>query len=234
MNGNPVPYLMMNDSWIGILIILCFMTSCYVLARGKKHLLQEIKETFDSRPLRSSTLSISQTTSEDIRFHLVFEVQLCLFIALLFFGYTSNGQFAATGGHQFLIYISIFTGIILLGSVFKVIIYLIIGWVFFDKTVTKSWIRCYFVTDVILEFILFPLLLIVIYRDISSQIYIPIAIFLLILAKSLLFFRGIKLFFLNPYRKIYFIAYLCALELIPLIFIWGGLSKANDFLQLNF
>lgn len=234
MNGNPIPYLMMNDSWIGILIILCFMSSCYVLARGKKHLLQEIKETFDSRPLRSSTLSISQTTSEDIRFHIVFEIQLCLFIALLFFGYISNGQTIAKDEYHFLLYIGIFTGIILLGAIFRIILYLIIGWVFFDKTITKSWIRCYFVTDVILESILFPLLLIVIYRNIPSQIYIPIALFLLILAKSLLFFRGIKLFFLNPYGKIYFIAYLCALELIPLIFILGGLSKANDFLQLNF
>ncbi len=234
MNGNPIPYLLMNDSWIGILIIICFVSSGYVMARGKKHLLQEIKEIFDTRPLRSTTHSISQTTSEDIRFHIVFEIQLCLFMALFYFGYTFNGEYISKPESHLLLYISIFTGIILLGSVFKVILYLIIGWVFFDNIITKSWIRCYFVTDVLLEFMLFPLLLIVIYRNISSGIYIPIALILLILAKSLLFFRGLKLFFLNPYSKIYFIAYLCALELIPLIFILWGLNEANDFLQLNF
>lgn len=232
MNGHPIPYLMVHDSWIALMMILCFLNTCYILAKGGKHLLQETKEIFDSRSSHSHT--ITQTTSEDVRFHGVLEIQLCLFIALLFWGYVANGKITLTNEYQSLVFLGIFTGIVLLGSILKIILYLFIGWVFFDKITTNNWIRCHFVTDVILEFLLFPLVLIIIYIDISPDIYLPIALILLILAKSLLFFRGIKLFFLNTYSKIYFITYLCALELIPLALVLTGLIEANDFLQLNF
>ncbi len=233
MNSHPIPYLMMNDTWIGLISILCFITTCFIMTKGKRHFFQLVKELFNSRSSQSYT--ITQTTSEDFRFYFLFEVQACLFIAILFFSYTSlNGQMNLKNEYQSLVYLGVFTVILFIGTLLKIIIYRLIGWVFFDKSVINSCIKYYFVTDILTGLVFFPLLLLIVYANIPSDIYLPITLILFILIKLLLIFKALTLFFLNPYTKIYFIAYLCALELILLVLIIKGLFEANDFLQLNY
>lgn len=229
MNGRLIPYYLIHDSWISILILICFISCCYILSKGWKIIAREIKEIFENQFYPY----LSPTTREEMQFRFFFELQLCLIEGLLFLEYTTNNVVTYRNSFDPLIKLAIYIGIIFLGGVIKLLIYRFIGWVFFNKDITTGWIKCYYTADLALVFLSFPLMIITIYHNLSPQIYISIGLFLLILTKCLLFFKGSKLFSLQFHGKIYFILYLCALEIIPLILLVLGLFETNNFLQLK-
>jgi len=229
MNGRLIPYYVIHDSWISILILLCFISCCYLLSKGGKTIAREFKDIFDNQ----SYPYPSPATREEIQFRIFFEIQLCFIGSLFFLEYTTNDIVTYTNSFDPLTKIAIYAGIIFLGRTLKILIYQFIGWIFFNKDTTEAWIKCYYTTDLALIFILFPLLLIAVYHNLPPQIYLFIGSFLLILAKSILFFKGSKLFSLHFHGKLYFILYLCALEIIPLILIVLVLFQTNNFLQLK-
>lgn len=229
MNGRLIPYYLIHDSWISILILLSFINCCYLLSKRGKIILRELKDIFDNQFYPY----LSPTTREEIQFRIFFETQLCFIGSLFFLEYTTNNNVSYTNSFDPLTKLAIYTGVIFLGRTFKIFIYQFIGWIFFNKDMTAGWIKCYYATDLALVFLFFPLALITIYHSLPTQIYLFIGVFLLIFAKSLLFFKGAKLFSLRFHGKIYFILYLCALEIIPLVLIVLGLFETNNFLQLK-
>lgn len=229
MNGRLIPYYLIHDSWISILILLCFICCCYFLSKGGKTIMRELKDLFDNQ----SYPYPSPTTREEIQFRIFFEIQLCLIGSLFFLEYTTNDVVTYRNSFDPFTKLAIYTGLIFVGKTIKILIYKFIGWIFFNKDVTEAWIKCYYATDLALLFFSFPLVLITIYHNLPSQIYLFIGVVLLILVKSILFFKGSKLFSLHFHGKIYFILYLCALEIIPLVLIVLGLFETNNFLQLK-
>lgn len=233
MNGTPIPYLLMNDTWVGILLLLCLAQSYYIFSHNHFLLWEELKNSFSSIPRQSSEIQI-QATSSEVRYFLLLELQVCLLMALLFMMYmqqhTPSPEYTSPLS---LVHLSIFSGILFLCFSIRTIAYLLIGWIFFDRKTTNSWVRCHFVTEILAALIFLPAIMAGIYLNMDADQCILIVAILLILLKSLLFFKGIHLFLFNTFSKLYFIVYLCTLEILPLLIAIKGLLIVNDVLQLN-
>ena len=107
-------------------------------------------------------------------------------------------------------------------------------WIFFDKERNKYWIQTYFDLVSGASFLLFPVVLLIIYFNLGIQTSKTLIIFLLVFAKILLFYKSIRNFFKHVYGFLHFILYFCALEIIPLILFWKGITYINNILVLKF
>ncbi|MGI6220117.1 MAG: DUF4271 domain-containing protein [Bacteroidaceae bacterium] len=230
MNGTPLPYLPVSDSWIMLLTLLFLLVSCHILAYDHASLGAEIKKVFVPH---HDNQGIPQATASEMRHFLFLQVQTAILAALLFVCYAWGIRPRPGTFYQNLLHFSIFAAIVFACCTMRTLLYMLIGWIFFRKEQAASWMRCYFTTENIFSFCLLIIVLLCIYADIEPQKCVIAGLIVLFLLKSLLFFKGIHLFSLSPISRLYFILYLCALEIIPIIFAVSGLYAANNTSSLN-
>lgn len=230
MNGTPLPYLIADDSWI-MLLMLCFLLfSGLVLFSDHALIGEEIKKVFIPQHALGPS---QQATSSEMRHFFFLQVQLAVLVALLFANCAWGIRQKPCTFYQNLLYFSLFAAVVFLCSTLRTFLYMLIGWIFFQKKQTDSWMRCYFTTESILSLCLLVIVLLCIYADFEAGKCVIASLIVLFLLKSLLFFKGIHLFSLPPLSRLYFILYLCALEIIPILLAVWGLHAVNNTLSLN-
>ena len=82
--------------------------------------------------------------------------------------------------------------------------------------------------------LMFPIMMMMGYFDIpikSAAIYVAIV---LIIIKILTFYKCFVIFFSRIVVKLQIILYFCALEMVPLLFVWSILNATANMLKINF
>ena len=131
--GTPIPYSPRTDDAIALTLLACFFLSSIALARGKKFLSQQVK---DFVLHRERTSIFDSSTAADMRYLLVLVVQTCVLSGITFFNYFQGIHPAfdepcipsAFGG---------FKWPCLAYFLLKWLLYMFIGWTFFDKNRDK-------------------------------------------------------------------------------------------------
>ncbi|MZU51428.1 DUF4271 domain-containing protein, partial [Escherichia coli] len=113
-------------------------------------------------------------------------------------------------------------------------LYSFVNWIFFNKTRNIIWLESYFNVVIGAGFLLFPIVLLIVYFDLSPQIAPYFIGFVIIIAKILLFYKCFSNFFNKFYGAFHLILYFCALEILPDFVLWKGIILANNILILNF
>ena len=231
IEGVPLSYSPRNDDVIALVLLACFFLSSIALARGKKFLSQQVKDFWVFRE-RASIFDAS--TAADMRYLLVLVVQTCVLGGITLFNYfhdTSSALMEKISPHLLL---GIYVGGCVVYFLMKWLIYLFVGWIFFDKKRTSVWLESYSTLIYYLGFALFPFVLLLVYFDLDRSYLVGIGLGLIIFAKILMFYKWIKLF-LNQISSIFLlILYFCALEIIPCLLLYQGLIQINDILLLKF
>ena len=92
---------------------------------------------------------------------------------------------------------------------------------FADSASCKLWVRGYNVSAAISGIVLiYPTFIATFYPETTNAMIIT-ALILFILIKSLFVIKGMRIFYDKIYSLLYFILYLCTLEIIPLIFVYS-------------
>lgn len=230
IEGTPVAYRLRSDNGITALLLLCFFISAYVLSKGKKFFLQQIKDFTYTRERASI---FTNTTAVDFRYRLLLLFQTCVLLSVCFFDYFQENQPELTARYPSYLLLGIYITVCIAGLFFKWQLYRLLGWVFFDKSKTSIWLESYSVILYYLGFSLFPLLLLAVYFDLPTYILLPCILSLIIIAKILMFYKWIKLFFIPTYGIFYLIVYFCTLELIPLLVLYQELVQINNLLLIK-
>lgn len=98
-------------------------------------------------------------------------------------------------------------------------IYKLIGYSFTDSISAGQWTRGFNASQCVLSFLLLIPALIAIYYPDVAQYMVAAGAICYILARILFISKGFRIFYINFPSILYFILYLCALEIAPLIFI---------------
>ncbi len=231
MSGIPLPYELRSDWMVTALLFLCFIFVSYVLAHGKGHLLHRFKN-FTSNKERASLFD--EATGSDTRYTAVLIVQTCLLSAFCMYDYFSEHDVQLFARIPHYLLLGIYTTFTFSYFVIKRLMYGFINWIFFDKKRNDLWIEAYFNVLIGAGFLLFPLVLLIIYFNLSSQIALYFIGFLLIFSKILLFYKCVNNFFHKIYGAFHLILYFCTLEVIPLLMLWKGVSIVNNIILLKF
>ena len=229
--GTPISYSPRTDDAIALTLLACFFLSSIALARGKKFLSQQVK---DFVLHRERTSIFDSSTAADVRYLLVLVLQTCVLSGITFFNYFHDTCPALMDHVSSLLLLGIYVGFCLAYFLLKWLLYMFLGWTFFDKNKTNIWLESYSALIYYVGFALFPFVLFLVYFDLSLTNLVIIGSIILIFTKILMFYKWIKLFFHQFSGLFLLILYFCALEIVPCLLLYQGMVRINDILLIKF
>ncbi|WP_321425338.1 DUF4271 domain-containing protein [uncultured Bacteroides sp.] len=229
-DGISMPYRLRMDDGINGLLLFCFILTAYVFAFGRKAIVEQIKNLFSRK---EQTDFFGKATASDLRHRIMFRLQTCILMGIFTFGYFNDYNPSAFDQKSIYWVLGIYIGIGLAFYAIKWIIYSFLGWVFFNKNITSAWLESYSTIINMLGICYFPLVLLMVYYDLSASTILIIALNLIIFAKILMFYKWLKFFFNNLHGLLFLIVYFCALEILPCFLLVQGLLQTNIILQLK-
>lgn len=229
--AEPLPYLLSSDDILTTCMFLCFFLLAYVLFNGKRYLSQRLMDFSHVRE-RSSLFAVE--TGSDVRYRLSLVLQTSLFLGIFFFDYSHDSFPELFLHYSSVLLLGCYAGIVLLWYVLKLLLYAWVDWVFFDKQKHILWIDSYTLLYSLLGILLFPLLLLVLYFDLPNVDSWLLFAIIGVLVEILLLYKCFNIFFSKMYGFLYFIVYLCALEMVPCFLLWQALITANNLLIIKY
>ena len=229
--GTPISYSPRTDDAIALTLLVCFFLSSIALARGKKFLSQQVK---DFVLHRERTSIFDSSTAADVRYLLVLVLQTCVLSGITFLNYFHDTCPALMVHVSSLLLLGIYVGFCLAYFLLKWLLYMFLGWTFFDKNKTNIWLESYSALIYYVGFALFPFVLFLVYFDLSLTNLVIIGSIILIFTKILMFYKWIKLFFHQFSGLFLLILYFCALEIVPCLLLYQGMIQMNNILLIKF
>ena len=229
--GTPISYSPRTDDAIALTLLACFFLSSIALARGKKFLSQQVK---DFVLHRERTSIFDSSTAADVRYLLVLVLQTCVLSGITFLNYFHDTCPALMNHVSSLLLLGIYVGFCLAYFLLKWLLYMFLGWTFFDKNKTNIWLESYSALIYYVGFALFPFVLFLVYFDLSLMNLVIIGSIILIFTKILMFYKWIKLFFHQFSGLFLLILYFCALEIVPCLLLYQGMIQMNNILLIKF
>ena len=229
--GIPISYSPRTDDAIALTLLVCFFLSSIALARGKKFLSQQVK---DFVLHRERTSIFDSSTAADVRYLLVLVLQTCVLSGITFINYFHDTCPALMDHVSSLLLLGIYVGFCLAYFLLKWLLYMFLGWTFFDKNKTNIWLESYSALIYYVGFALFPFVLFLVYFDLSLTNLVIIGSIILIFTKILMFYKWIKLFFHQFSGLFLLILYFCALEIVPCLLLYQGMIQMNNILLIKF
>ena len=231
VEGIPVSYSPRTDDTIALTLLVCFFLSSIALAKGKKFLSQQVK---DFVLHRERTSIFDSSTAADVRYLLVLVLQTCVLSGITFFNYFHDTCPTLMDHVSSLLLVGIYVVFCLTYLLLKWLLYMFLGWTFFDKNRTNMWLESYSALIYYAGFALFPFVLFLVYFDLSLTNLLIIGTIILIFTKMLMFYKWIKLFFHQFGDLFLLILYFCALEIVPCLLLYQGMVRINDILLIKF
>ena len=229
--GTPISYSPRTDDAIALTLLACFFLSSIALARGKKFLSQQVK---DFVLHRERTSIFDSSTAADVRYLLVLVLQTCVLSGITFLNYFHDTCPALMDHVSSLLLLGIYVGFCLAYFLLKWLLYMFLGWTFFDKNKTNIWLESYSALIYYVGFALFPFVLFLVYFDLSLTNLVIMGSIILIFTKILMFYKWIKLFFHQFSGLFLLILYFCALEIVPCLLLYQGMIQMNNILLIKF
>ncbi len=231
MSGIPLPYQLRSDGMITAILFLFFILGSYIVAHNKKYLLQRVK---DFTLPKERTGLFDETLASEARYTAVFLIQTFVLAGFCVYDYFLDHEAYLFRALPHGLLLSTYVSGILLTFGTKWVLYRFINWVFFDKTKNTVWMRAFFTVYAGTGFLLFPVVLLIVYFDLSPQITLYFVGFVILFVKALLLYTCFNNFFNNIHGTFHLILYFCGVEIIPVFLLWKGIVIANDMLVLNF
>ncbi|MBO4722827.1 MAG: DUF4271 domain-containing protein [Muribaculaceae bacterium] len=104
----------------------------------------------------------------------------------------------------------------------QVLLYRLLGYTFANDSLTDMWLQGFLASQSVLGLLLFPVAVITLVFPSTIKLMVTIAIILYILGRIVFICKGFRIFFNNLSSSIYFILYLCAVEIVPPLLALAG------------
>ena len=230
VSGDSVPYAVANDYLITSILLGCFILATIALSKSKPFIIRQAKSFFYVP--RGVTTSLTETAGE-IRSQFFFVLQTCLLLSLILFFYTRT-----LGSETFVVEHYQVIGLYAIGFfayyLFNAFVYWFANWVFFDWKRNDQWMKTKLFLVSMEGVILFPIVMLLAYFDLSVSSAVIYSIVIVSLVKILTLYKLSVIFFHQRGSFLQIILYFCALEVIPMFVMWGVFDAINDYLKVNY
>lgn len=226
--GTPVPYRLSSDYGLTVLLFLCFFFMAYIFSNGKKFLLQQLKDFFH---VRERGNLFSDAIVVDMRYYVMVSFWVSVFLGICFFDCFYGQRMELLRERSPFWVLSANIAVCFAYYLLKWIVYSFGGWIFLDKNKTSVWLESCSVILFYFGLVLFPLALLAVYFDLSSQLLFLSGLALVIFTKILVFYKWTKLFFNHLCGLFCLIVYFCALEIMPCFILFKSLVEVNNMLK---
>ena len=218
MAGAPIPYSYANDNLVTSLLIIGFL----LIAFAKNFI----------HPSQNS-VSLSETSGE-IYMQIVLTGLTCIIYALLYYLYATEFLASTYVTSSEYALLGIFLGVFVSYYLLRFGLYTIVNNLFFNSSKNKKFLTSLLYLSSLEGLLLYPALALLAFMHLTTQFAIWYCIIVLFLVKIMTFYKSYTIFFKQNDLFLQIILYFCALEMVPLITLWGGLSVIVDILKINF
>ena len=153
-------------------------------------------------------------------------------VACLSEGIIINSQFEHMGmvphGVTTFAMIGAITAIAVVYYLWQLVAYATVGYVFTDNVSSRIWMKGFNASQVLFAMLIFIPALIVLFNPGAATVIVPLGVLVYILSRILFICKGFRLFYDNFSSLIYFILYLCTLEIVPLVLIYRAVLFISD------
>lgn len=151
-------------------------------------------------------------------------------IAYYAIGYLVPGMQAAMGHHVSMIVVMLVAWSLLF-YLAQLALYYVLGFTFGDRLATSIWTSGFKASQSLLGLLLLPVAIILMVYPNTMRIMLLTALTLYICARIVFICKGFRIFFNNLQSSVYFILYLCAVEIVPPVLYCAGAITLCNFLQ---
>ena len=227
--GDPIPYNVRSDDVITSLLLVFFVVAVIAYSNIRGFFTRQAKNFFYT-PREGTTTE----TATEARFqvYIVFLTSLMFSTLYYFYSLHYNGDSYALSSQYYLILIV--WSIFLLYFLVKMGLYTFINKVFFDSKRNLQWIKSLLFVIALEGLLSFPAVAMGPYFDMSIEKVEFYFVIVLILVKLMTFYKCYIIFFRQNIVSLQIILYLCALEIVPLLALWGILDFTANSLKINF
>lgn len=129
-------------------------------------------------------------------------------------------------------HIGIYAGAALLFYLIQLLVYNLLGYIFADQVATRLWTDGFKASQSLLGILLFPVVAALLVWPQECKSLLTIAIILYILARIAFICKGFRIFYSNLPSLVYFILYLCSVEIVPLVMMCAGTVSLCTILEV--
>jgi len=229
--GDPIPYSLAGDDLITSLLLGCFLIAALTLSKLRYFILKQLKDIY--RPTdRNRSTDITETSGE-MWFQLFLVFQTCLICSILWMWVMRE-----TVGRTFIFepyqIISLLTLFFAAYFFAKMLLYDFVNWIFFTPSQTDHWRKSNFFIVSLEGILLFPIVLLVVYFNLSLRTTTICVIIIVTLVKMMVFYKQYTTFLKENAIVLQSFLYLCALELLPLCSLYGALRIISGLMRINY
>ncbi len=230
VSGILAPYAVSNDNTVAALLLGCFVMAMVAFSLSRNFLERQTKGFFR---ISRSKESLAETDSE-VRFLSILLAQTSLLGSILYYFFARNNGSGRLESESQIAAIGCFFGIFVAYFLFKYLVYGFVNWVFFDRKNNVQWKRSQLFLSSLEGVLLFPVVLLLVYFSLSLNAALIYTLIVMLIIKMLAFYKGYTIFFKRIGASLQIILYFCALELMPLMVLWGVLFITDNYLIINF
>ncbi|MBQ8099015.1 MAG: DUF4271 domain-containing protein [Bacteroidaceae bacterium] len=225
--GDPVPYSLRSDEFVTSILLLSFFVAMYILTQSMHVLIMQLKNFFYNRD-RNQIFTLKSDSEMKNQFYIV--LLACFLMTLLFFNYTQERLTSVFNQVSPYLLLGLDMGIFLLFYLGKYACSMIFNWTFFSTQQRSQWMNAYNLMVLVQALCFMPVVLLVVYFDLSITVTIPLVLGIVCLTEILVIFKTKQIFFEYSFGIIHLFLYFCTLELVPLLFLWKTLVSANEYM----
>ncbi len=206
--GEPRPMLPGYDTGVMCLLIGAFL----ILAANFRHYSTFVK-TFaqDLWKLRNRDNVFDDHTMSETRVNFSFTLLLCLSEGIILYSVIQHyvGRLPIFGTVVFT------TLLAALFYIIQSVCYRAVGYVFTTSEYSVQWVKGFRASQLLLGIALLVPALLVLFNPGLTMIMAALAVTLYIMARIIFIIKGFRIFYNNSFSLVYFILYLCTLEILP-------------------
>lgn len=229
--GEPLPYTVRNDNLITSMLLGCFLLMLFVYAHFHRFIARQYRDLF---LIPHGMDSVFTETSGELRIKILLCLQTFLLGAVFVYFLTKEyvGDTFIVSSDYVLIFI--FFGLLLGYMLFKMLAYTMVNYVFFDGKRNGQFLRSLLLLVATQGILFYPVVLLLVYFDLPIQTVVYYFLVVLFLGKIVVFYRAYVIFFRQNVFLLQIFLYFCALEIVPVLFLWEALTITADSLKINF
>lgn len=213
--GEPLPVRPGYDSGVLTLILASFLVVAFSFRSGSR-----LWKTFfaDLLSVRRRANAFDERTADEDWIITAMLMQTCIYEGIFLFllmpwsaAAGSIGVFPVVG-----LMVALCAGFYL----FQLAAYHIVGYTFLDETGRAVWVRGFNASQSMLGFALIVPVLGALFNPDDSRWLLTVCVVLFVVARLLFIFKGFRIFYRGISSLLYFILYLCTLEIIPVLMVY--------------
>jgi hypothetical protein len=227
--GDPIPYTIRGDNFFTALLLFCLLLFIVSVSHSQRFIVRQLRDFFY---LPHNDTNIRETSGE-LRFQLFLVLLNCLLLSIASYQYVTDyidTTFVVTDYQMLGIFLCSF----IMYYLVKGLLYGVVNSVFFNPYLNKHWLKLFLFLTATESVMLFPVVMLIVYFDLSFEKAVYYFVFTLILTKILTIYKCWSIFFRQNGAFLQIFLYFCTLEIVPLFGLIVGLVVLIQNLKLIF